>query len=431
MATRYQPEEIREPLDARMVEAIQKNFEYLFRDLADVGEGVLEVPGGGTGLDDVEAGALLVGTGGVALGTIPDVALGNVLISGGVGVAPSYGKVGLTTHVSGILPIANGGTSADNATDAFDNLSPLTTLGDLLAHDGTHNVRVPVGTDGQFLKADSGAPEGVSWDEPIATHELLEEAVHTDTDTQTRVLGDMIAAQAPTTMEAAWIEGELLDQLPAAATLTGEDYWLEGESLGQITGGSSGTDVKWRRLPIGTVGQVLRSNGTQPEWSDPGVTTEIIATAQPKVRVYANANKSIASGAGTDSPSFGGTRVEMGAESYDTDGFHSTSSNTARLTVPSGKGGTYLIVAQASFQTSATGRKACWIVKNNTFRAGISEVNGDDGGLNLSMTATSFAVLADGDYIELHVRQDSGGAIFALGGTESDGLCSLAMYKLP
>jgi hypothetical protein len=32
------------------------------------------------------------------------------LISGGVGVAPSYGKIGLTTHISGTLPVANGGT---------------------------------------------------------------------------------------------------------------------------------------------------------------------------------------------------------------------------------------------------------------------------------------------------------------------------------
>ena len=41
---------------------------------------------------------------------LADVATGNALLSGGVGVAPAYGKVGLTTHVDGILPVANGGT---------------------------------------------------------------------------------------------------------------------------------------------------------------------------------------------------------------------------------------------------------------------------------------------------------------------------------
>jgi hypothetical protein len=42
---------------------------------------------------------------------LSDIAVGNALISGGVGVAPSYGKIGLTTHVSGTLPTANGGTN--------------------------------------------------------------------------------------------------------------------------------------------------------------------------------------------------------------------------------------------------------------------------------------------------------------------------------
>lgn len=41
---------------------------------------------------------------------IPDVATGNTLLSGGVGALWTTGKVGLTTHVSGTLPVANGGT---------------------------------------------------------------------------------------------------------------------------------------------------------------------------------------------------------------------------------------------------------------------------------------------------------------------------------
>jgi hypothetical protein len=54
------------------------------------------------------------------LAKLPDVATGNALLSGGVGVAPSYGKVGLTTHVSGTLPVANGGTGATAATGSGD-----------------------------------------------------------------------------------------------------------------------------------------------------------------------------------------------------------------------------------------------------------------------------------------------------------------------
>jgi hypothetical protein len=49
---------------------------------------------------------------------LADIATGNALISGGVGVAPSYGKIGLTTHVSGTLPIANGGTNSTSTPTA-------------------------------------------------------------------------------------------------------------------------------------------------------------------------------------------------------------------------------------------------------------------------------------------------------------------------
>jgi hypothetical protein len=44
------------------------------------------------------------------LNKLTSVASGNVLLSGGVASLNSWGKVGLTTHVSGVLPTANGGT---------------------------------------------------------------------------------------------------------------------------------------------------------------------------------------------------------------------------------------------------------------------------------------------------------------------------------
>lgn len=57
------------------------------------------------------AGKLLVSDGPTSVAGIADVAAGNVLLSGGVGAPPAYGKVGLGTHVSGVLPVASGGTN--------------------------------------------------------------------------------------------------------------------------------------------------------------------------------------------------------------------------------------------------------------------------------------------------------------------------------
>jgi len=65
---------------------------------------------GGTGQTSYTVGDLLYANTATSLAKLADVATGNSLISGGVGVAPSWGKIGLTTHVSGTLPVANGGT---------------------------------------------------------------------------------------------------------------------------------------------------------------------------------------------------------------------------------------------------------------------------------------------------------------------------------
>ncbi len=72
--------------------------------------GTLAVGNGGTGQTSYTTGDLLYASGSAALSKLTAVATGNVLISGGTSTAPSWGKVALTTHVSGTLPIGNGGT---------------------------------------------------------------------------------------------------------------------------------------------------------------------------------------------------------------------------------------------------------------------------------------------------------------------------------
>jgi hypothetical protein len=68
--------------------------------------------------------------------------------------------------------IAEGGTGQTTATAAFNALDPLTTKGDLIGHNGTDSIRVPVGTDGQVLAADSTQASGVKWAAPAAGYTL-------------------------------------------------------------------------------------------------------------------------------------------------------------------------------------------------------------------------------------------------------------------
>ena len=76
----------------------------------------IPVANGGTNITSYTTGDLLYASGSTTLAKLADVATGNALISGGVGVAPSWGQIGLTTHVTGTLPVANGGTGATSLT---------------------------------------------------------------------------------------------------------------------------------------------------------------------------------------------------------------------------------------------------------------------------------------------------------------------------
>lgn len=76
----------------------------------------VSAPLGGTGQTSYAVGDILYADTTTSLAKLADVAVGNALISGGVGSAPSYGKIGLATHVSGTLPVANGGTGVTSST---------------------------------------------------------------------------------------------------------------------------------------------------------------------------------------------------------------------------------------------------------------------------------------------------------------------------
>ena len=91
---------------------------------------------------------------------LSDIAIGNALITGGVGVAPSYGKIGLTTHVSGTLPIANGGTGTTSTTfvNAATNVTgtlPVANGGTSLATLTANNVILGNGTSAPLFVAPS------------------------------------------------------------------------------------------------------------------------------------------------------------------------------------------------------------------------------------------------------------------------------------
>ncbi len=83
-----------------------------------------------------------------SLAKLADVAVGNALLSGGVGAAPAWGKVAMSTAISGILPAVNGGTGVNNA-GTITNASNTTITGGGTLALGGFTLTVPAtGTAG-------------------------------------------------------------------------------------------------------------------------------------------------------------------------------------------------------------------------------------------------------------------------------------------
>ena len=176
-------------------------------------------------------------------------AAGNVTISnsgvlsfggGTTGLTPALATTGVVT-LSGVLNTGNGGTGSSSTVIGFNNLSPLTLLGDILYHNGTNNVRLPIGSTNQQLTVIAGAP---SWTNSVnsiitGTTGLLANGVNT-------------AATGPVTLSGilALTNGGTNANLTAAA---GGIVWSNATQL-QIAG-------------AGTTGQALVSGGaTTPTW---------------------------------------------------------------------------------------------------------------------------------------------------------------------
>ena len=134
--------------------------------------GTLPAANGGTGNSSYTTGDILYASGTTTLSKLADVATGNALISGGVGVAPLYGKIGLTTHVSGTLPVTSGGTGLTSATqgdivyasaaNTYSLLAKNTTATRYLSNTGTSNnpawaqIALATGVSGTLTVSNGG-----------------------------------------------------------------------------------------------------------------------------------------------------------------------------------------------------------------------------------------------------------------------------------
>jgi hypothetical protein len=152
------------------------------------------------------------------------------------------------------------------------------------------------------------------------------------------------------------------------------------------------------RLAIGTSADVLTVSGGIPAWAAPA------SAAFVGVKLFLPADQTIANATATV-VAFG-----AGSESIDTDAFHDTSSNNTRITIPAGKGGKYLVIAAVSFVGNSAGTRELWVQKGASGRV-IQDTESTVGTTAQDLLAVGIVSLAEADYIQMYVEQNSGGTL--------------------
>lgn len=108
--------------------------------------------------------------------------------------------------------------------------------------------------------------------------------------------------------------------------------------------------------------------------------------------------------------------VALDSETIDSDGGHSTVTNTSRYTptVP----GTYLAIGTVAFNGSATTQRACRLTLNGTPGVGGAGASACGASWWADTSIELFVCNGSTDYIEIQGRQDSGGSLSTLVGAE-------------
>lgn len=117
--------------------------------------------------------------------------------------------------------------------------------------------------------------------------------------------------------------------------------------------------------------------------------------------------------------------ITFGAESYDTAGFHSTSANTSRLTVPTGFGGIYNVLASVTFEQVAATGLSVQIRKNGAASTAASMQASVPSFTSLTANHRPIVNLCGqlrlnaGDYLEVFALQVTGSNLAARGDTQA------------
>lgn len=263
---------------------------------------------------------------------------------------------------------------------------------------GTDNAAIFLGVMPATASLSSSLSVLIRWTTTATTgNAVLGASIERD-DSGTDLDSDSFDTEATVTTAAPGTSGA-----PATSTITfaapadfdsvlaGEQYRLKIRVLG-----ANGSHT------VGAAVQVMSVMVQEPGSTGGGGAS----SARVGARAYRTTNQTISNDVTTT--------ITLDSEDFDTDGFHSTSANTERLTIPSGKDGLYLVSARVIWASNATGHRSVYVVRKNSGGT-VQEYHPEflqtvsDAGQPCIMGLTVFSAASAGDWFEMQVTQKSGG----------------------
>lgn len=163
------------------------------------------------------------------------------------------------------------------------------------------------------------------------------------------------------------------------------DYGAGGGGASPLTtkGDLYGYDTADARVPVGSNGQVLTADSTDAQgvsWQTPtgGGTFHGAKAYNSATQTINNTNAA----------------CTLNSEEFDSDAFHDTSTNTSRMTIPTGLGGKYLLQGGGFWSASGS-----WLGFKKNGSTALRGYHSDTGGVYGQ--AHAVVELVAGDYVEL------------------------------
>jgi hypothetical protein len=217
------------------------------------------------------------------------------------------------------------------------------------------------------------------------------------------------------------LKGGTTGQVLAKASNTDLDYsWVAQDDSNAIQNaivdakgdliGATAADTP-ARLAVGTNGQVLTADSTAAT----GLAWTTVSSSPTFVGTHLT--KSVDQSINSNSL----TQITWDTETFDTDSFHSTSTNTSRITIPSGKAGYYRLTTRITFAGVTTFKsRQVRLYKNGSGFELFNQVSsgtasdGDDNSYELNTIVN----LAVADYLEIYVYHLNSGSLAVRGNAQ-------------